>query len=47
MINDAFGVGVAVAGLTARTSRAAHTAAPAAATKHAATTYASVDRGQT
>ena len=49
MINDAFGVGVADAVLTAGTSHAAHTAAPAAAVKHrvAAATDASVDRGHT
>ncbi len=49
MINDAFGVGVAGAALTARTSHAAHTAALAAAVKHrvAAATAASVDRGHT
>ncbi|MGZ4524984.1 MAG: hypothetical protein ACXVX7_00735 [Mycobacterium sp.] len=44
MINDAFGVGVAAAALSARTFHAAHTAAPAAALKHraAAATNASV-----
>ncbi|MBI2693222.1 hypothetical protein [Mycobacterium nebraskense] len=45
MINDAFGVGVAVAALSARTFHAAHTATPAAALKHraaAAATNASV-----
>ncbi len=46
MINDTFGVGVAGAVLTAGTLHAAHTAAPAAAVKHAAT-GASVDRGHT
>ncbi|CPR12110.1 hypothetical protein BN971_03403 [Mycobacterium bohemicum DSM 44277] len=44
MINDVFGVGVAAPASTARASRAAHTAAPAAAPKHAAATDASVDR---
>jgi hypothetical protein len=49
MINNTFGVGVAGAVLNARTSHAAHTAAPAAAVKHrvAAATDASVDRGYT
>jgi hypothetical protein len=49
MINSTFGVGVAGAALTAWTSHAAHTAAPAAAIKHraAAATDASVDRGHT
>jgi hypothetical protein len=49
MINDAFGIGVAGAVLTAATSHATHTAAPAAARKHraAAVTGASVDRGHT
>ena len=49
MINDAFGLGVAGAVLTAATSHAAHTAAPAAALKHraAAATGASVDWGHT
>jgi hypothetical protein len=50
MINSTFGVGVAGAALTAWTSHAAHTAAPAAAVKHraaAAATDASVDRGHT
>jgi hypothetical protein len=49
MINDAFGAGVATAVLTAATSHAAHTAAPAATVKHrvAAATSASVDRGHT
>jgi hypothetical protein len=50
MINDTFEVGVAGAALTAGTSHAAHTAAPAAAVKHraaAAATDASVDRGNT
>ncbi len=45
MSNDAFGAGVAAAVLAAKTSPAAHTAAPAAAAKHAAA--ASVDRGHT
>ncbi len=48
MINgNAFGVGVAAAVLTAKTSHAARTAAPAAAGKHrvAATTDASVGVG--
>ncbi|MGZ4564210.1 MAG: hypothetical protein ACXVX6_11690 [Mycobacterium sp.] len=39
MINDAFGVGVAAAALSARTfhaARGAHVAAPAAALKHRA-----------
>ena len=49
MITNAFGAGVAVAVLTATTSHAAHTAAPAAAVKHraAAATDVSVDRGHT
>jgi len=51
MIGNTFGVGVAGAVLTAGTSHAAHTAAPAAAVKHraaaAAATDASVDRGHT
>jgi hypothetical protein len=50
MINNTFGVGVAGAVLTAGTSHAAHTAAPAAAIKHraaAAATDVSVDRGHT
>ena len=50
MINDTFEVGVAGAVLTAGTSHAAHTAAPAAAVKHraaAAATDASVDWGLT
>ena len=49
MITNAFGAGVAVAVLTATTSHAAHTAAPAAAVKHrtAAATDLSVDRGHT
>jgi hypothetical protein len=49
MINDAFGVCVARAAMTARALHAAHTAAPAAAVKHraAAATDASVDRGHT
>jgi hypothetical protein len=49
MINNTFAVGVAGAVLTAGTSHAAHTAAPAAAVKHraAAATDASVDRGHT
>ncbi len=36
MINDAFGVGVAAAALSARALHAAHTAMPAAALKHRA-----------
>jgi hypothetical protein len=48
MLNDAFGIGVAAAGLTARTFHAAHAAAPAAAVKHrAAATTTSVHRGHT
>jgi hypothetical protein len=49
MINNAFGVGVADAVLTAGTSHAAHTAVPAAAVKHrvAAATDVSVYRGHT
>jgi hypothetical protein len=49
MINDTFEVSVAGAVLTAGTSHAAHTAAPAVAVKHraAAATDASVDRGNT
>ncbi len=49
MINTTFGVRVAGAVLTATTSHAAHTAAPAAAVKHrvAAATDVSVDRGYT
>jgi hypothetical protein len=49
MINNTFGVGVAGAVLSAGTSHAAHTAAPAAAVKHraAAATDVSVDRGHT
>jgi hypothetical protein len=49
MITNALGAGVAAAVLTAVTSHAAHTAAPAAAVKHRAATAtdASVDRGHT
>ena len=51
MINNTFGVGVAGTVLSAGTSHAAHTAAPAAAVKHraaaAAATDVSVDRGHT
>jgi hypothetical protein len=49
MINSTFGVGVAGAVPTAGTSRATHTAMPAAAAKHAAAaaTAASVDWGHT
>jgi len=49
MISNTFGVGVAGVVLTAETSHAAHTAAPAAAVKHrvAAATDVSVDRGHT
>jgi hypothetical protein len=48
MINNTFDVGVAGAVLTAGTSHAAHTGAPAAAVKHAAAaTDVSVDRGHT
>jgi len=48
MFNHAIGVGVAGAALTARTFHAAHTAALAAAVKHAAAAIdASVDRGHT
>ena len=50
MISNTFGAGVAGAVLTAGTSHAAHTAAPAAAVKHraaAAAADASVDRGHT
>jgi hypothetical protein len=49
MITNALGARVAAAVLTAATSHAAHTAAPAAAVKHrvAAATDASVNRGHT
>jgi hypothetical protein len=49
MITNAFGAGVAAAGLTAVTSHAAHVAVPAAAVNHraAAATDASVHRGYT
>jgi hypothetical protein len=49
MNTNAFGAAVAAAVLTAATSHAAHTAAPAAAVKHrvAAATDTSVDRGYT
>lgn len=50
MIDNMFGAGVAGAVLTAGTSHAAHTAAPAAAVKHRAAAAAidlSVHRGHT